>query len=81
VIRLSLPNETLFEQGLSNKLNNSLVIKNKSKPKQSIKQPTSAIPPATSAASVAPSKEKHGGQDDSILSVKLIRIAPETSSF
>jgi hypothetical protein len=23
----------------------------------------------------------HGGQDDLILSVKLIRIAPETSSF
>jgi hypothetical protein len=39
----SLPNETSFEQGLSNKLHNSLVIKNKSKPKQSIKQPTGAI--------------------------------------
>jgi hypothetical protein len=25
--------------------------------------------------------EYHGGQDDLILSVKLIRIAPETSSF
>jgi hypothetical protein len=54
----SLPNETLFEQGLSNKLNNSLVIKNKSKPKQPIKQPTSTIPPTTSAASVAPLNKK-----------------------
>ncbi len=26
-------------------------------------------------------KDLHGGQDDSILSTKLIRIAPETSSF
>jgi hypothetical protein len=58
VMHLSLPNETLFEQGLSNKLHNSLVIENKSKTKQSIKQPTSAIPPTTSAASVAPSNEK-----------------------
>jgi hypothetical protein len=24
---------------------------------------------------------EHGGQDDSILSAKLIRVAPETSSF
>jgi hypothetical protein len=54
----SLPNETLFEQGLSNKLHNSLVIKNKSKPKQSTKQPTSAILPTTSAALVAPSNKK-----------------------
>jgi hypothetical protein len=54
----SLPNETSFEQRLSNKLHNSLVIKNKSKTKQSIKQPTSAIPPTTSAASGAPSNEK-----------------------
>jgi hypothetical protein len=48
-------NETLFEQGLSNKLHNSLVIKNKSKPKQSIKQPTGAITSTTSAFLVAPS--------------------------
>jgi hypothetical protein len=54
----SLQNKTLFEQGLSNKLHNPLVIKNKSKTKQSIKQPTSAIPPTTSAALVAPSNEK-----------------------
>jgi hypothetical protein len=26
-------------------------------------------------------EEEHGGQDASILSAKLIRIAPETSSF
>jgi hypothetical protein len=58
VMHPSLPNETSFEQGLSNKLHNSLVIQNKSKPKQSIKQPTSAIPPTTSAASVAPSNKK-----------------------
>jgi hypothetical protein len=53
----SLPNETLFEQGLSNKLRNFLVIKNKSN-KQSIKQPTSAIPPTTSTALEAPSNKK-----------------------
>jgi hypothetical protein len=58
VMRPSLPNEALFEQGLSNKLHNSLVIKNKSKPKQSIKQPTSAIPTTTSAGLVAPSNKK-----------------------
>jgi hypothetical protein len=50
----SLPTETLFEQGLSNKLHNSLVIKNKSKPKQSIKQPSGAITFTTSAFLVAP---------------------------
>jgi hypothetical protein len=54
----SLPNETLFEQGLSNKPHNSLVIKNKSKLKQSVKQPIGAIPSTTSAASVAPSNKK-----------------------
>ncbi len=58
VMHPSFPNETSFEQGLSNILHNSLVIKNKSKPKQSIKQPTSAIPPTTSAALVAPSNKK-----------------------
>jgi hypothetical protein len=57
-MRPSLPNETSFERGLSNKLHNSLVIKNQSKTKQSIKQPTSAIPPTTSAALVAPTNEK-----------------------
>jgi hypothetical protein len=54
----SLPNETLFEQGLRDKLHNSLVIKNKSKLKQSIKQPTGAILSTTSAAMVASSNKK-----------------------
>jgi hypothetical protein len=54
----SLPNDTLFEQGLSNKLHNSLVIKNKSKPKQSIEQPTGAITSTTSAFLVALSTKK-----------------------
>ncbi len=58
VICPSLPNETLFEQGLSNKLHNSLVILNKLKPKQSIKQPTGAITSTTSAFPVAPSTKK-----------------------
>jgi hypothetical protein len=57
-MRPSLPNETLFEQGLSNKLHNSLVIKNKSKPKQFIEQPTGAINSTTSAFLVAPSTKK-----------------------
>jgi hypothetical protein len=54
----SLLNETLFEQGLSNKLHNSLVFKNKSTPKQSIKQPTGAIASTTSAFLVALSIKK-----------------------
>jgi hypothetical protein len=58
VMRPSLPNETSFEQGLSNTLHNSLVINNKSKLKQSIKQPTGAILSTTSAALVAPSNKK-----------------------
>jgi hypothetical protein len=58
VMHPSLPNETLFEQGLSNKLHNSLVIKNKSKLNQSTKQPTGTIPSTTSAALVAPSNKK-----------------------
>ena len=57
-MRPSLPNETSFEQGLSNKLHNSLVINNKSKSKQSIKQPTGAITSTTSAFPVAPSTKK-----------------------
>jgi hypothetical protein len=48
----SLLNEPSFEQGLSNKLHNSLVIKNRSKAKHStIKQPKGAI---TSTAPVFP---------------------------
>jgi hypothetical protein len=57
-MRPPLPNETSFEQGLSNKLHNSLVINNKSKPKQSIKQPIGAITSTTSAFPVAPSTKK-----------------------
>ncbi len=57
-MRPYLPNETLFEQGLSNKLHNSLVIKKKSKPKQSIRQPTGSITSTTSAFPVAPSTKK-----------------------
>jgi hypothetical protein len=58
VVHPSLLNETLFEHGLSNKLQNSLVIKNKSKPKQSIKQPIGAITSTTSAFPVALSIKK-----------------------
>jgi hypothetical protein len=57
-MRPSFLNETLFEQGLSNKLHNSLVSKNKSKPEQSIKQPTGTITSTTSAFLVAPSIKK-----------------------
>jgi hypothetical protein len=58
VVRPTLPTRTLFEQGLSNKLHNSLVIKNKSQTKQSIKQPRSAQPSSTPAASVAALNKK-----------------------
>ncbi len=36
---------------------------------------------ASKVAERVSQKLNHGGQDDSILSAKLIRIAPETSSF
>jgi hypothetical protein len=48
----------LFEQGLSSKLHNSLVIKNKSQTKQFIKQPRNAQPSSTPVASVAASNKK-----------------------
>jgi hypothetical protein len=48
----------LFEQGLSNKLHNSLVIKNKSQTKQSIKQPRDALPSSTPAALIVASNKK-----------------------
>jgi hypothetical protein len=83
VMRPSLPNETSFEQGLSNKLHNSLVIKNKSKPKQSIKQPTGAIPLTTSADSVAPSNKKATlppGQHQSCAPFLLMPISGISSS-
>jgi hypothetical protein len=58
VVRPTLPTRTSFEQGLSNKLHNSLVIKNKSQTKQSIKQPKDAQPSSTPAALVAASNKK-----------------------
>jgi hypothetical protein len=58
VVRPTLPTRTSFEQGLSDKLHNSLVIKNKSQTKQSIKQPRNAQPSSTPAASVAASNMK-----------------------
>jgi hypothetical protein len=58
VVQPTLPTRTLFEQGLSNKLHNSLVIKNKSQTKQSIKQPRDALPSSAPAASVAASNKK-----------------------
>jgi hypothetical protein len=58
VVRPILPTRTSFEQRLSNKLHNSLVIKNKSQTKQSIKQPRDAKPSSTPAALVAASNKK-----------------------
>ncbi len=39
------------------------------------------LPALHTTAMVLQRRQQHGGQDDSILSAKLIRIAPETSSF
>jgi hypothetical protein len=58
VVQSTLPTGTSFEQGLSNKLHNSLFIKNKSQTKQSIKQPRDAKPSSTPAALVAASNKK-----------------------
>jgi hypothetical protein len=82
-MRPSLPNETLFEQGLSNKLHNSLVIKNISKPKQSIKQPTGDITSTTSAFLVAPSTKKETqppGKSHSCAAVLPMPISDISSS-
>jgi hypothetical protein len=57
-VQPTLPTRSLFEQGLSDKLHNSLVIKNKSQTKQSIKQPRNAQPSSTPVASVAASNKK-----------------------
>ncbi len=54
----TLPTRTSFEQGLSYKLHNSLVIKNKSQTKHSIKQQRNAQPSTTPVASVAALSEK-----------------------
>jgi hypothetical protein len=58
VVQTTLPTRTSFEQGLSNKLHNSLVIKNKSQTKQFIKQPGDTQPSSTPAAPVAASNKK-----------------------
>jgi hypothetical protein len=58
VVRPTLLARTSFEQGLTNKLHNSLVIKNKSQTKQSIKQQRDAQPSSTPAALVAASNKK-----------------------
>jgi hypothetical protein len=58
VVRPTLLTRTSFEQVLSNKLNDSLVIKNKSQTKQSIKQPRNAQPSSTPAELVAASNKK-----------------------
>jgi hypothetical protein len=58
VVQPTLPIGTLFEQGLSNKLHNSLVIKHKSQNKQYVKQTRDALPSSTPAATVAASNKK-----------------------
>jgi hypothetical protein len=58
VVRPALLTRTLFEQGISNKLHNSLVIKNKSQTKQSIQQPRDTLSFSTPAAFVAASNKK-----------------------
>jgi hypothetical protein len=58
VVQPTLPTRTSFEQGLSNKLHNSLVIKNKSQTKQSIKQTREALPSSTPATLVAAMNKK-----------------------
>ncbi len=58
VVGPTLSTMTSSEQGLSNKLHNSSVIKNKSQTKQFIKQPRKVIPSSTLADSVAASNKK-----------------------
>jgi hypothetical protein len=58
LVQPTLLTRTLFEQGFSNKLHNSLVIKNKSQTKQSIKQLRDALPSSIPAALVAASNKK-----------------------
>jgi hypothetical protein len=58
VVQPTLPTRTSFEQELHNKLHNSLVIKNKSQTKQSIKQTRDALPSSTPAALVAATNKK-----------------------
>jgi hypothetical protein len=58
LVRPTLLTRTSFEQGLSDKLHNSLVIKNRSQTKQSIKQTRDALPSSTPTASVAATNKK-----------------------
>jgi hypothetical protein len=58
VVQPTLPTRTLFEQGLSNKLHNSLVINNKSQTKQCIKQTRDALPYSSPATLVAAINKK-----------------------
>jgi hypothetical protein len=58
VVQPTLLTRTSFEQGLSDKLHNSLVIKNKSQTKQSIKQPRNAQPSSTPAVLLTASNKK-----------------------
>jgi hypothetical protein len=58
VVQPTLPARTLFEQVLSNKLHNSLVINNKFQTKQCIKQTRDALPSSTPATLVAAMNKK-----------------------
>jgi hypothetical protein len=58
VVRPTLPIRISFEQGLSNKLHNSLVITNKPQTKQFTKQPRNVLPFSTPAALAAASNKK-----------------------
>jgi hypothetical protein len=58
VVRPTLLTRTSFKQGLSDKLHNSLVIKNRSQTKQSIKQTRDTLPSSTPAASIAATNKK-----------------------
>jgi hypothetical protein len=58
VVQPTLPTRTSFEQGLSDKLHNSLVINNKFQTKQCIKQTRDALPSSSLATSVAAINKK-----------------------
>jgi hypothetical protein len=58
VVRPTLLTRTSFEQGLIDKLHNSLVIKNRSQTKQSIKQTRDVLPSSTPAVLVGPTNKK-----------------------
>jgi hypothetical protein len=58
VVQPTLLTRTSFEQGLSNKLHNSLVINNKSQTKQCVKQTRDALPSPSPATLVAAINKK-----------------------